>query len=533
MSNQGLVTQAGGNQWKVKEISMNNDADVGMYLDSRSMYHIWPKIKGTEDVHILLNTMEKKRMDFLGPKSEVFTLFNKRIQKKDLNGKNEICVYVELPEQENYIEITKLHVGQGVTNVGKRKSPWEMSVKSGNLTVRNSYALVDYPHIQFKPTTSGDPDGAGNYRYEFTVSGGNFDDFIAVTKLKAGARFENIGAFRGEAAIDRGSVELRLGGKAFVVYKYPITKMGFEVSVTDEAHRIGTYFSVEPVGDKFKEMMGGSLFTFPELDVKFKMETEKVFDRYLMIGRGHYPGENYMVDGTTHREITMGPSFMDFFRAANRETYYHQNFRIDYILDRIRRQITKMDLKDRKGLIVDVMTGDGGWDLLRPELDRMDNQGIIDADWLYGTTEALDSARKGVILNKKQIRGLYLDDYGTVIFHNSEILNRGVLSGQREVKRGFKLSSYWFLIMISKANDVANPLNNAIQLYENNRMEGYGVIVGTYTPTGHIMNTSANYKSHDAGMGHMYKIINDMEKGIYVPNMYGLHLLVPDISFRD
>jgi len=531
---QGLVTQAGGNQWKIKEINFNNDADVGMYLDSASMYHIWPKIKGTEDVNILLNSMAKKKMDFLGPKSEVFSLLNKRIVKKDLKGKNTITVYVELPEQENYIEITQLHVVPGTTTVGRRKSPWEMTVRSNNLTNKNLYALVDYPHIQFQPKNQGMPDGNGGYRYEFVVSGGQFDDYINITKLKPGSKFENIGAVREEAVRTRGSVEMRLGGKAFVVYKYPVTKMGFEVNVTDEAHRIGTHFSVEPAGDqKFNEYMGASRFVFSELDVKFKMETEKVFDRYLMIGRGYYPGENYMVDGTTHYPYTLGPSFMDFFRAANQETYYHQSFKIDYILDRIRRQITKMDISDRKGMVVDVMTGDGGWDLLRPELDRMDNQGIIEADWLYGVTEGLDSNRKGVILNKKQVRGLYLDDYGTVIFHNSELLNKGILSGQREVKRGFKLSSYWFIIMISKANDPANPINNAINLYENNSMEGYGVVVGTYTPTGHVMNTTANYRSHDAGMGHMYKIINDMEKGIYVPNMNGLHILYPDIYFKD
>lgn len=529
--NTGLKVQGQQNGYKIKEINVNNKADIGLYLNAQSMYHVYPHLKGTHDYYELLNEMKLRKNDFLGPKSEVFDLLNRRIVNQSLNGKNSITIYVELPEQENYCEIRKIEVLPGQETVGKNRTKWKMTVDSGNLTTKNIYALLDYPQIQFMPYDMGQPDGSGGYEYEFIVSGGEYEDYILVEKLHPGSRFLNIGGVREEAVRNRASVELKLGGKAFVVYKYPITKMGFEVHVTDEAWRAGTKFYVKSEGsEEFTEKMGN--FMFNELDVKFKMETEKVFDRFLMIGKGYMPGENYLVDGTTHYPYTVGPSFMDFFRGANSEIYYHQRFRVEYILDRIRRQITKMSIEDRKGLVVDVMTGDGGWDLLRPELDAMDKNAIIDTDWIYGSAPGLDSNRKGVILNKKQIRGLYLDDYGTVLFHNSDLLNRGILSGQREVRKGFKLSSYWFIIMISKPNETENPKNRAIHLYSNEEMEQFGVVAGTFSPTGPTLRTAVKYKMTDGTLGNQYKLINDMEKGLYVPNINGLHILYPDIYFK-
>jgi len=530
--NTGIKVQGQINEYKIKEININNQADIGLYLNAQSMYHVYPHLKGTSDYYELLNDMKLKKMDFLGPKSEVFDLLNRRITKKDLNGKDSVTIYVELPEQENYNEIRKIEIAPGQETVGRNKTIWTMTVDSGNLTTKNIYALLDYPQIQFTPRNMGMPDGTGGYEYEFAVSGGEYEDYILVSKLHAGARFHNIGAVRGEAAVNRGSVEMKLGGKAFVCYKYPLTKMGFAVNITDEAWRVGTKFVVKSEGsDDFKHKMG--TFMFNDIDVKFKMESDMVFDRYLMIGRGHKPGENFLVDGTTHYEHILGPSFMDFFRGANSEIYYHQRFRVENILDRIRRQITKMTIQEREGLVVDVLTGDGGWDLLGPELEKMDKQGVIDTDWIYGTAPGLDAPRKGVILNRKQIRGLYLDNYGTVIFHNSELLNKGILSGQREVRKGFKLSSYWFIIMISKPNDPQNPINNAIHLYSNAVMEQYGAFVAEFTPTGPTLQAAANYKSASDISGRMYKMVNDLEKGIYVPNISGLHILYPDIYFKD
>ena len=325
---------------------------------------------------------------------------------------------------------------------------------------------------------------------------------------------------------------MTLSGAAYVCYKYPFTKMGFHTFITDEAWRLGTHFGVVQ-GDYEKDPQNYKInFSFSEFDMKFKNETETVYDRYLTTGKGFPPGEGYSVDNYTHLMHNLGPTWMDFFRAANKEFYYVSNFNIEYILDRIRRQIQKMNINDRSGMVVDVLTGDGGWTLLRPELDRLDKQGVIDPEWIYGQTPALDKNRKGVILNKKQVKGLYLDDYGTVIFHNNDILNKGLLSGQRDVRKGFKLSSYWFIIMISHNNDRQNPVNKAIQLYENKDMEQFTPLVGDFTPTGPIGKTTIKYNS--AGdIGRMYKIINDLEKAIYVPNIQGMHILYSDLVIND
>lgn len=532
MNNGGFKVPGQINSFKVKEINVNDDIQVGQYLDGDSMYTIFPKLQSSLKVQQILDSANEIRPNILGQKSEFFDFFNMRITRQDTKNMKDVKVYVELPEQENYVEIVKLHVANDVTTVGKHKVAFEMTVKSANLTVKNMYGLLDHPDIQFRPIEVLGPDGTNGYRYKFEVIG-NYDDYIKVSRLKTGSRFVNNGAFREEAVLNRGSVDMKFGGKAYVCYRYPFTKMGFEVGVTDEAWRAGTHFMVEPTENSSKEFKEYyPKFTFSELDAKFKMEADKVYDRYLMVGKGFPAGESFIVDGATHYKAELGPSFMDFFRAANKEFYYHQSFNPEYIFDRIRRQISKMKLSERSGLVVDVITGDGGWDLLTPHLNRMNTSGLVDPEWLYSRTEGLDKSRQGIILNKPQVRGLHLDNYGTVIFHNNDVLNNGLLSGQRDVRKGYKLSSYWFIIMISHNNDKKQLKNKSMFLYENSAMEGLVPLVGTFTPTGHIANTKVDYKSA-GNIGHMYKIIYDLEKAIYVPNIQAMHILYSDIVIRD
>lgn len=518
--------------YKVKEVNINDEVIVGQYLDAKSMYTVFPKMNNSLKVQEILDKANDEVPNILGEKSELFTLFNQRIIRQNTKAASDIKVYVELPQQENYIEIKKVHVASDVTSVGRQQKTWQMTVGSANLTSRNFYQLVDYPEIQFRVTDEGIPDGTLGYKYSFQVMGG-YNDYIKVAKLHTSARFLNLGAPMGEAAVKRGSVEMTVGGKAYVCYRYGYSRMGFETYVTDEAWRLGTHFAMYDE-KKMKEDPEYKIpFMFSEWDGKFKMEVEKVYDRYMMTGKGFPAGESFMVDRTTHRPVKLGPTFMDYFRAANKEFYYVSTFNIEMLLDRVRRQIHKMKIKDRSGLMVDIITGDGGWTLLTPELNRLNTQGVVEPEWLYTRTEGLDKNRQGVILNKMQVRGIHLDDYGTVVFHNNDILNKGILSGPREVRGGFTLSSYWFIIMISHNNEIQkNPANKAIYLYENKDMEQYTPLAGTWTPTGPIGSVSTNYKS--AGdIGNMYKIIYELEKGLYAPNIQGLQILFSDLVIND
>ena len=529
MKNSGFKVPGQISDYKVMEMNINDPKVIGEYFDSKTMFSLFPKLKTSYVIDEALDMANDIYPNILGQKSELYTFFHQRIQRIDTKKALDVEVKVELPAQENYIEIYKVHVSAETTQVGRNENKWEMTVSTGNLSPRNIYQLLDHPNIYFKPLDNGHPDSTRGYKYTFTVHGRR-GDYILTKRLKPGSRFMNIGAPRGEAALERGTVEMTVGGKAYVCYRYPFTKMGFQNFVTDEAWRLGTHFAyVKEEKDKQGYRIG---FTFSELDGKFKMEAEKVYDRYLVSGQGFPVGEGFTVDKATHRPYTLGPTWMDFFRAANKEFYYVDNFNIEYILDRIRRQVTKMKISDRSGLMVDVLTGDGGWDLLNPELDRLNTAGVIDPEWLYSKHPGLDKNRQGVILNKMQVRGIHLDDYGTVVFHNNDILNNGLLSGQRNVRKGFKLSSYWFIIMISHNNDRQQPMNKAMQLFENSAMEQFTPLVGSFTPSGPIAKTSNTYPS--AGdIGNQYKTIYDMEKAIYVPNIASMHVLYSNLVIND
>ena len=516
--------------YKIKEHNYNDERNYGPFLDLRTMYQIYPKLVSSENIYEMLDKMERMRPDFIGEKSDIFDLFNKRITKKDTK-KSDIVVHVELPEQENYIEVRNVTLEGENTILGRYGTKFTMAVASGNLTVKNFYGLIDYPEIMFRPVTNGRPAGTYGFEYDFVVHGGQYEDYIEWgRKLKQGSRFQNMGAYAEEAIKVRGSVEIGLPGKAFVVYKYPMTNMAFETFVTDKAWQAGTHFVVTPQAGSPEEIMNVGQITISEYDAKFKVGCDLVFDRYIMAGKGFVPGQNNIVDAITHNPAAgyLGPSFLDFLRASSSETYIKERFNLEYFLDRVKRKITKLKNADRSGMVIDIITGDGGWTYLTPELNRLDKQAVLDPDYVYGNTAALDSNRKGVILNKKQVRGVYLDDYGTVIFHNSDVLNKGILSGQRDYK-GYKLSSYWFIIVMSKPN-IQEGKNNAVYLYENSTMEQFGAIPGTFSPSGPTLKTSTNYKVTDSSLGNQYKIICDLAKGFYIPDFNSIQILYPNIE---
>ncbi len=518
-------------QYKIKEHNYNDERAYGPFLDLRTMYQIYPNLVSSESIYEMLDTMERMRPDFIGEKSDIFDLFNKRIEKKRTT-KSDIVVHVELPEQENYIEIRNIELeSEEDPYVGRYGTKWKMSVSSGNLTMKNFYGLIEYPEVMFRPINNGRPAGTYGYEYEFVIYGGEYDDYIEVgRKLRQGSRFHNMGAYAEEAIKVRGSVEISLPGKAFVVYKYPITHMAFETFVTDKAWQAGTHFVATPQSGSHEEIMNKGKITISEYDAKFKVGCDLVFDRYIMAGKGFIPGKNNIVDHVTHNPTAgyLGPSFLDFLRASTSETYIKERFNLEYILDRVKRKITKLKNANRSGMQIDIIAGDGAWNYIRPELDRLDRQAVLDPNYVYGNAEGLDKNRKGVILNKKQIRGVYLDDYGTVIFHNSDVLNKGILSGQRDYK-GFKISSYWIIIVMSKPN-VQEGKNNAVYLYENESMEQFGAIAGTFSPSGPTLKTSTKYDVTDASMGNMYKVINDLVKGIYIPDFNSIQILYPNIE---
>ena len=67
-------SQAGINSYKVKEVNINHDGVIGQYLDAQSMFHIYPKLQGTEKMYEILDKADMARPDILGQKSEFFDL---------------------------------------------------------------------------------------------------------------------------------------------------------------------------------------------------------------------------------------------------------------------------------------------------------------------------------------------------------------------------------------------------------------------------------------------------------------------------
>ena len=518
------------NAFKLKEVSMQGPNSLDRYIDHRWMYEAFGDYKNDEVLRVMTNELAKHRPSFIGDQGDIMTILGKRVQKKTTT-KDHIYVEVELPEQKRkHARIVRIDCADDIKKLGLAGTTWDMSVEDSNLSDKNFYSLRDCPNIILKvKSRKAMPDGVRAWKYTWQIYG-SMDDYVRIEDLKNG-EIINMGAHMEEAALTRGTVSMGGMGKGYACYRFPLTRSGFELQITDVAWGTGKYWSAQD--DKCKDKRLKRMM-FSDIETNFHFSAEKAYENWLMWGKApSIKDQMRFTDPTTRRPYNVGPTFLDYLRSAGGETYNCHNFNIDKILSRIQRAINKSNRSnaDKGKVVVDVITGTGGFtEKILPELRRKD-PGCSGCDGIYEEEEGFSTGRKTYSVGSRSFRSIRLEPFGKVKFHISKTLDEGVLSGRKEYK-GWPLSSYWMIIMIGQATG-ENETSSAVQIFENKTYEQRGYKVGDWGPDGpsNGPNRSSNarkFASYDGTLGNSYKIIQDFYKGIFVPDFNNLHILYPN-----
>ena len=516
------------NNFKLKEVSMQGPDSLSRYIDHKWMYEAFGDYKNDEVLRVAARTLAVHRPTFIGDQGDVMEILGKRVTKKTTT-KDFISVEVELPSQKRkHARIVRVDCANNVKKLGYAGTTFEMTVEDANLSTKNFYSLRDCPNIILKVVSEfPKTDGVRGFKYTWKVYG-EMDDYVYVKDLKNGELI-NMGSHMEEAALTRGTVSMGGMGKAYACYRFPLTRSGFEVQITDLAWRTGKYWTAQNDACKHDDM---KRMMFSDIETNFHFAAESAYENWLLWGKApSIKAQQRFTDPTTRRPYNVGPSFLDYLRSAGGETYNCHNFNIDKILARIQRAINKSSMSNaEKGrVVVDVITGTGGFtEKILPELQRKD-PGCSGCDGLYEEEEGFSPGRKTYSLGNRSYRSIRLEPFGKVKFHISKTLDDGVLSGRKEYK-GWPLSSYWMIIMIGQATGESET-SSAVQIWENKAMERRGYKLGDWSPSGPTnteFSRGSKYVSHDGTLGNSYKIIQDFYKGIFVPDFNNLHILYPN-----
>lgn len=527
---QGLL-----NRYKVKEVNMSNSANIGPYIDRRRMYEMFNKFDSDEKIRISASKLARTRPNFLGDTTELFDVFNKRLETKNTD-KDDLYVEVEMPKsRDEGVLIRRVDCeGSDDKEVGFAGATWWMSVESGNLSTMNIYSLKYCPDVKLQVVSEiPKPDGLRAWKYEFRIYG-DMDDYVELGNLR-GAELINMGAPIPEATVHRGHLEMRGMGRMFCCYKFPMTRMGFETHITDMAWKKGQHVVIDKYmgkGADGKDKMKPGM-SFASFETTFHEEARSIVERWMIAGTTPSPKyQGRFTEKTTRRPITTGPSFIDYLSMAGTEFYSVNSFNINTILDRVSREINMNDMSvdDKKKIVVDVITGTPGFTkMILPELRRID-PGCDTCDGIYEKSDhQIGTAQEYTLSQGRTYNSINLMPYGKVKFHVSDMLNKGVLSGAK-LYGGYPLSAYWMIIMIGTATG-KRDVSSAVKVYVDKMCEQRGYIIGTWTPSGGAYAPGNGGRYRTSGhIGNKYIVYNEFKRALFVPNFKDVHILYPNIA---
>ena len=519
------------------EVSTSEAQQIKSFTDYKAVMEIYGSdFSNYEKLHIVTSAYMNKRKNynFVGTKPDLLNMFGYNMVQKKFESAGVDIVY-ELPTTENYVEISEVYdvdnkLATPGTKLGQYNTTFYVVCNSGNWTDRNIYSLRDYPQFIFKPIGTYTPHGVGKYKWKVKLEQNFYTDYMMYgTHIMQYSEVVNLGAPMGEAAVNRGSVEMNIG-KSSVAYRIGRTRMGFERRVTDVAWQAGTFMVGKiPKEDKSPDLMKAvtslglpEKVAFQEIDVKFVDAGLSALDNYLTTGTSKAPSDNNIVDPDTHYQVELGPTFADAIRATRAEDYGVRSFNLNSILDLCRRRLQNIEnVSDKANVVFDFWLGDGSWELVQGELiDKFNYDGIVDSEYHVsdGDSKGMDPRRKQIVANRLMRTGLYLNPHGLVRFnYDSRILNSGILTGRREVN-GKRISSYWMVVFCSIMGE--DTKNSAVTMYTSDSLENFGYNLATWGPKGSTFKVDYSGPAYSSGggniSGNMYKVVQEYCRTMHV-----------------
>lgn len=321
-----------------------------------------------------------------------------------------------------------------------------------------------------------EPDGQ-SYVYEVVLHDNNPRGFFPIEYLQTGTRILQIGSLIPEATVERGNIHFT-DGEAFVEFEIPMTRMGWQMKVTDEAYMAASHFKIKEkcTDGSVDNTSPGILYN--TLDMKFERAVNRQKDLWLTYGRSTGKFSGKFLDGLTERDIKSGPGLYEYLESSYSFDFDPENDNID-IFRKFLPSLwnDKVDPADRD---VTIYTGTGGLILWDKWCREADIEGVVQTEeWNYTKETPRTAGRIGVGINAKEYVVYHIHPFGKITVKYMPFLDSETIDTRRY--EGLPFSSYEFFIFNFGygEGDASN-----INIVENDAYKNVGYMCGNFTPMG-------------------------------------------------
>ena len=368
------------------------------------------------------------------------------------------------------------------------------------------------------------PDG-GLWEYRVVLTE---DGYINSNEIAIGDRITQIGSARGEAADQRGSVNIGQDN-SYLEFSTPFTKFGWEFPVTDLAwkamQKSGDFYALAPAFDK-DNMPQGKVLSASMLDMKFKQETDRQIDLWLTYGKSAGKFEGAYLDRLTQKQFKLGPGFYEWMKYARNEYYSPASFSIEWLANLLsKRWHNNVAIEDR---YVDFGTGTLGLTLFHEACAKYSLKSALEPWNINNETSGggHDGKHTGVVVNKKTYVGAFLPNFGTVRVHYMAQLDDDKFEKRRY--RGMSIRSGEFIALNT---GFGNGAKANIYIVKDQTENGFGHGIGLWSPIGGVLGSNENSRwTNTEGKKNQYSIFRDEAFTVVIKDPYAIMRLIPALK---
>lgn len=478
-------------KFKIYEEDINQHNYFNKLVDERALFEVFPKLVDYEMLDPARRQIASySRGNIIDKDGNLMRVFEDGARV--VNTRNR---YVQWRLYTNPGDIRATFIKNYETNtefVGRGNSIFEIGLDVEWFGPNDLLIFEGLREVPLLVISEPFPDGTA-WKYEVRLFDDNPSAYFPLEYLDLGTRLLQVGSLIGEATIERGNIHFG-DGEAFIEFEVPMTRMGWEMKVTDVAHLASKNYRLEPRDQETKTLLGGPATLVNSLEMKFMSAVNHQKDLWLTYGRaaGRFAGK--FLDGITERPLQAGPGLFEFLESSRIYEYSPSGGSLDIFREYLPSLWhDKVDPENRR---VDIYTGTGGLILWQKWCEQADIKGVLQtAEYHYGNEEALFSGRKGISLGTKQYRAAFIEPFGLVRVHYLPFLD----SEQVETRRynGLPLSSYEFIVFNFGYGD---GRDSNVYLLKNEEVSQYGYAIGTWSPMGPVLG-NANVAGRFASAG--------------------------------
>lgn len=528
-------------KFKIYEEGINQHNYFNKLVDERAFFEVFPTIVDYEMLEPTRRQIASyAKGNIIGRDGTLMRVFEQNARVVDTNKK-----YLQWRLYTNEGDIRATFVKNyevGNQTPGRGGQVFELGFDVDWFSPNNLLIFEGLREVPLIVVSDPIPDGHV-WKYEVQLFTDDNNAFFPMQHLEIGTKALQTGSLIGESTVRRGDIYFG-HGEAFIEFEIPMTRMGWEMKVTDNAHMASKNFrlNLDPQikgqagrkAQEFFQSQGVKLNSNPEetgilynsLEMKFMGAVNHQKDLWLTYGRSAGRFSSKFLDGITERPLESGPSLTEYLEASQVLDHNPEA----NIITALQEYVPPLwhDKVNPEDRIVDVYTGTGGLKNWQRDAKALDIDGVLQtAEYNYGDEQAFFQGRKAVALNKKQYRAVYIEPFGLIRVHYLPFLD----SEQVETRKykGLPLTSYEYIVFNFGYGD---GRDSNIYIANNKEVEQFGYSIGTWSPMGGVLGRPeiANRFHQGLGRENAFMYIHECMFGLVVKDPGYMIWVRPTVS---